>query len=77
MKKKKYKIIFWILGWIFCFPIPLSLIIYRSSLKKEIKITLLVLLWSLILFGVLLDITGLSKPNVVSFFQAVTETRCI
>lgn len=63
--KKKKRIWLWILGWIFCFPIPLTLIIVRSGLKKIVKIILLSILWTLIVLGLILDATGLSEPKKV------------
>ena len=36
----------WVLGWIFCFPVPLTILIVRSkSLPKWAKIVLIAALW--------------------------------
>ncbi len=45
-KKRKVKKWVWVIGWIFCFPIPLTAIIVRSSrINKLVKGTLLTFLW--------------------------------
>lgn len=42
----------WILGWIFFFPIPLTILIWRSNWSNRTKVLLTILLWGLILiFG--------------------------
>ena len=41
----------WILGWVFFFPIPLSILIYRTDkLEKKAKIILIIILWTLVLY---------------------------
>ena len=43
---KKKHTVWWILGWIFCFPIPLTILISRShSLGKSLKIGLIAAAW--------------------------------
>lgn len=42
----------WIIGWIFCFPIPLTVLIVRSRRLKPLwKTVLLLLLWGMIVFN--------------------------
>lgn len=42
----------WIVGWIFCFPIPLTVLIARSRhLKPLWKAVLLILLWGFVLLN--------------------------
>lgn len=39
----------WVLGWIFCFPIPLLILVWRSDrLKLPVKIVITVLMFSLL-----------------------------
>lgn len=43
---KKRKTWLWVLGWVFCFPIPLTVLIWRSQkMKPVVKILLTALLW--------------------------------
>lgn len=51
-EKKKKMMIWWILGWIFFFPIPLSIIIWKSNLEQKVKIGLLIALWgTMLIYG--------------------------
>ncbi|WP_407724890.1 hypothetical protein [Ruminococcus sp. JL13D9] len=44
--KKKSKMVWWVLGWIFIFPIPLTIIISRNKkLKTGAKIGIIVAAW--------------------------------
>ena len=44
--KKKSKIVWWVLGWIFIFPIPLTIIIARNKkLKTGAKIGIIAAAW--------------------------------
>ena len=46
----KEKVWLWILGFIFCFPIPLTILIFRSKkLSKKAKIIITAILWLLVL----------------------------
>ena len=47
--KKKRRTWLWVLGWIFIFPVPLTVLIGRSKLKKPMKVILIVALWAIIL----------------------------
>ena len=51
--KKKRHTLLWVLGWIFFFPIPLTIIIARSKkLNKTAKIIMISVLWgALLLLG--------------------------
>ena len=48
-EKKKKNLIWWIIGWIFCFPIPLTILIWKSNWDKNKKIIATVVLWIVIL----------------------------
>jgi len=51
-EKKKKNLIWWILGWIFFFPIPLTVLIWKSNWDKRKKIIATAILWGvLILLG--------------------------
>lgn len=54
-ERKKKNRVWWILGWIFFFPIPLTILIAKSKkLKPVLKIVLIAVLWvGLILIGAL------------------------
>ena len=44
--KKKSNIVWWVLGWIFIFPIPLTIIIARNKkLKTVVKVGIIVAVW--------------------------------
>ena len=44
--KKKRKIVWWVLGWIFIFPIPLTIIIIRNKkLKAGVKVAVIIAAW--------------------------------
>lgn len=45
-QKKKSKIVWWVLGWIFIFPIPLTIIIARNKkLKTGLKVAIIIAAW--------------------------------
>lgn len=44
--KKKSKMVWWVLGWIFIFPIPLTIIIARNKkLKTCVKVAIIIAAW--------------------------------
>ena len=44
--QKKKKIFWWVLGWIFIFPIPLTIIIARNKkLKTGVKVVIIIAAW--------------------------------
>lgn len=44
--KKNKKIVWWVLGWIFIFPIPLTIIIARNKkLKTGVKVVIIIAAW--------------------------------
>lgn len=44
--KKKSKIVWWALGWVFIFPIPLTIIITRNKkLKTGVKVAVIIAAW--------------------------------
>lgn len=49
--KKKRKTWLWVLGWIFCFPIPLTVLIVKNKkMSKVVKGILIALLWLAFIF---------------------------
>ena len=48
--EKKRRTWLWVIGWIFCFPIPLTVIIVKSKLPTVAKVILLVLLWGFVIY---------------------------
>lgn len=47
--QKNDKTWLWVLGWIFCFPIPLTVLIWKSKYSQTVKIILTIVLWGFIL----------------------------
>ena len=48
-EKKKKNLVWWVLGWILFFPIPLSVIIYKNEKwSKPVRIILIVALWAIL-----------------------------
>ena len=56
-EQKKKNLKWWIIGWIFMFPIPLTILIWKTNWNKNKKIICTVLLWIIIL------ILGYTTPN--------------
>jgi len=50
--QKKNNTWLWVLGWIFCFPIPLTVLIWKSKWSQAVKIIVTILLWGFILIVV-------------------------
>lgn len=48
-ERKRKNLKWWILGWIFFFPIPLTIIIWKSKWPDSKKLIAIVLLWGIIL----------------------------
>ena len=47
-KKNVFKIILWVLGWIYLFPLPVTILVLRKqSMKKSIQIAIIVGAWVL------------------------------
>lgn len=60
-EKRKKNLKWWIIGWIFFFPIPLTILIWRSKWNQKTKIIVTAVLW-----GVLLIIGALSPNDTTS-----------
>ena len=60
-EKRKKNLKWWIIGWIFFFPIPLTILIWKSKWDQKKKIIATVVLW-----GVLLLIGTLSPNDTTS-----------
>ena len=49
--KRKRHTFLWILGWIFIFPVPITILVYRSeNLNRITKIVLIAIAWIVYLF---------------------------
>lgn len=61
---KKRKTWLWVLGWIFCFPIPLTILMLRepSKLKKQIRYGIIAVAWIVYLI-MMLSNRGNSSEN--------------
>lgn len=63
-KRRKKIIIWWIIGWIICFPIPLTILIWKSSWDKNKKIIVTIILWVVLLtFGALMPNDTITLDN--------------
>ena len=71
--QKKKKILWWVLGWIFIFPIPLTIIIARNKkLKTVIKIGIIIAAWIVyLLIGIG---SGAANKNKEQSGTASTQT---
>ena len=54
-EQKKKNLVWWVLGWIFIFPIPLTVLIYKNEKwSKSVRIILIIALWVILcVFSVL------------------------
>jgi len=54
-ERRKKNLVWWVLGWIFLFPVPLTVLIVKSKKLKPLwKVILVILLWgAILLFGAL------------------------
>lgn len=48
-EKKRKNLKWWILGWIFFFPIPVTILIWKSKWEKKKKIIVTVIFWVVLL----------------------------
>ena len=71
--KKNKKMVWWVLGWIFIFPIPLTILISRNQkLKIGVKIGIIAAAW---VFYLILGIaSGASAENKEQSVTASTRT---
>jgi len=44
-QRKIEKIFSWFIAWLICFPLPVTLLIWPTKLKKSIKIPLIIIAW--------------------------------
>ena len=66
-KRKRKNLIWWVLGWIFIFPVPLTILIVKSKkLKPVIKAVLIAALWvTVILFGAIANLDQQKNDKVI------------
>lgn len=60
-ERRRKRRIFWIIGWILCFPIPLTIILVRAKMPKILKILLIAAAW--ILYIAMLAGSAASNKN--------------
>jgi len=75
-KRSVGKTILWILGWLFCFPIPVTVLIARSSMKKWLKGVLIAAVWIFFIAAVNLapeDPSVTAQSGKVACITEVTE----
>lgn len=46
-ENRKKRRVFWIIGWILCFPVPLTVILVRSKMPKILKILIVATAWAI------------------------------
>lgn len=68
---KKSNTWLWVLGWIFCFPIPLTILIWKSKWSQTAKIIVTILLW---LFIVIVGGTDENESNNTDSTEPLVET---
>ena len=68
-EKRKKNLKWWIIGWIFCFPIPLTILIWKSKWNQKKKIIATVILWAVLL------IIGALTPDGTATTQNTTNTN--
>lgn len=66
-ERKRKNLKWWVLGWIFIFPVPLSILIIKSNkLKPALKVVLVSMLWvALALFGVFANLNQQKNDKIV------------
>lgn len=79
-EKRKKNLKWWIIGWIFFFPIPLTILIWKSSWDKNKKIIVTIVLWVVLLtLGTLMpnDTTTLNnnEPSNTETEQKLEENQ--
>lgn len=73
-RNKKDNTIWWVLGWLFFFPIPLTILVCRSkSLSQKSKNIIVCIIWGFIAVYMLLS--GFSKHNDPRPTGAITELQ--
>lgn len=70
-ERKKRNLVWWVLGWIFLFPVPLTVLIVKSKKLKPLwKVILIVALWGTILLtGALSGNDGAQADNTTTTAQ--------
>lgn len=73
-KKKNSKMVWWVLGWIFIFPIPLTVLMVRNkNLSKKARAAIIAAAW--IVFILMVIIANITKSNEDSDTSAKTAGR--
>lgn len=70
-ERKKRNLVWWVLGWIFLFPVPLTVLIVKSKKLKPLwKVILVVALWgTILLIGALSGNDGAQADNTTTTTQ--------
>lgn len=50
-KKRRSHILLWILGWIFLFPLPITILVHRSKLPRLVKVLIIAAVWIAYAYG--------------------------
>lgn len=75
--KKNKKIVWWVLGWIFIFPIPLTIIIARNKkLKTGVKVAIIIAAWLVyILIGIVGGAANRTKEQAKTSFTQTSYSE--
>ena len=76
-KKRRNSMILWVLGWIFIFPVPLTILVLRSkTFNWKVKLGIIAAAWIayLIIFFIVPKVRGTSSTPATNPSSSVTET---
>lgn len=59
-KKRRSHLLLWILGWIFLWPLPVTILVHRSKLPRLLKVLIIAAVWIIYAYG------GFSLKDVVN-----------
>ena len=77
MRNNKGRILLWILGWIFIFPLPLTILLIRKGMKRTVKYAVIAIAWILyIVIAVSISGSdGSQKNSMTSKTSSVTKAK--
>lgn len=71
---KKRKTWLWVLGWIFIFPLPLTILLRKKQMKPSLKYGIIAAAWILYLIIVLVAVEGDSSNNQSEDSNIISES---
>lgn len=73
-ERKKNNLKWWIIGWIFCFPIPLTILIWKSKWDKKKKIIATSVLWIFIMIFMFVNPGNPTSAEIKERREKINET---